>query len=52
MMYIASPEQKGYNNLAFATWFQLGNVTACVDLLLKTQRGPEAALFARTYAPR
>lgn len=45
-------EQRGQNNLAFATLFQLGDAKACVDLLAKTQRIPEAALFARTYAPR
>ncbi|PFH50394.1 hypothetical protein AMATHDRAFT_145122 [Amanita thiersii Skay4041] len=43
--------EKGQNNLAFATLFQLGDADACVDLLVKTQRQPEAALFARTYAP-
>lgn len=30
---------------------QLGDAASCVDLLLKTQRAPEAAIFARTYAP-
>lgn len=45
-------EEKGANNLAFATLFQLGDAGACVDLLVKTKRAPEAALFARTYAPR
>ena len=45
-------EEKGQNNLAFAILLQLGDSTACVDLLAKTQRAPEAALFARTYAPR
>jgi len=44
-------EKKGANNLAFATFFQLGETKACVDLLVKTNRAPEAALFARTYAP-
>lgn len=44
--------EKGQNNLAFATLFQLGDPVACVDLLIKTQRAPEAALFSRTYAPR
>ncbi|TFK47007.1 coatomer beta [Heliocybe sulcata] len=44
-------EEKGANNLAFATLFQLGNTKACVDLLIKTQRIPEAAMFARTYSP-
>lgn len=42
---------KGQNNLAFAALLQLGNPQACVDLLLKTGRPSEAALFARTYAP-
>ena len=44
--------EKGQNNLAFASLLQLGNAKACVDLLVKTHRAPEAALFARTYAPR
>lgn len=45
-------ELKGLNNLAFATWLQLGETEQCVNLLAKTGRAPEAALFARTYAPR
>ena len=45
------PEAKGQNNLAFASLLQVGNPAACVDLLIKTQRAPEAAMFARTYAP-
>ncbi|KAJ7281800.1 coatomer protein [Mycena rebaudengoi] len=47
----AKAVEKGQNNLAFATLFQLGDPSACVDLLINTQRAPEAALFARTYAP-
>lgn len=46
------PVEKGQNNLAFATLFQLGDTKSCVDLLVRTQRIPEAAIFARTYAPR
>ena len=45
-------ERAGANNLAFAASFQCGDARACVDLLVKTDRAPEAALFARTYAPR
>jgi coatomer subunit beta' len=45
-------EEKGENNLSFATLFQLGDAKACTDLLVKTGRQPEAAMFARTYAPR
>ena len=44
--------ERGQNNLAFASLLQLGDAKACVDLLVKTHRAPEAALFARTYAPR
>ena len=43
---------KGQNNIALAALLQLGDPKACVDLLIKTDRIPEAALFARTYAPR
>ena len=52
LLNVCNPEQRGQNNLAFATLFQTGDAKACVDLLAKTQRMPEAALFARTYAPR
>jgi coatomer subunit beta' len=45
-------EEKGQNNLAFAILFQLGDTKSCIDLLTKTKRTPEAAIFARTYAPR
>ncbi|CCM00473.1 uncharacterized protein FIBRA_02506 [Fibroporia radiculosa] len=44
-------EQKGQNNLAFASLLQLGDAKPCVDLLIKTHRAPEAAMLARTYAP-
>ncbi|KAH8116964.1 coatomer WD associated region-domain-containing protein [Phellopilus nigrolimitatus] len=44
-------EEKGQNNLAFTSRLQLGDTEACVNLLVKTERAPEAALFARTYAP-
>ncbi|EJU06310.1 coatomer beta' subunit [Dacryopinax primogenitus] len=46
-----SAEEKGMNNIAFACYMQLGDAHACVDLLVRTDRIPEAALFARTYAP-
>ncbi|TFY68559.1 hypothetical protein EVJ58_g935 [Rhodofomes roseus] len=47
----ATAAQKGQNNLAFASLLQLGDPKPCVDLLVKTHRAPEAAMFARTYAP-
>lgn len=40
------------HNLAFATRLQLGDTKGCTELLVKTNRAPEAALFARTYIPR
>ena len=43
---------KGLNNIAFAAMLQLQDTRQCVDLLLDTERIPEAALFARSYAPR
>ncbi|KAG8783052.1 hypothetical protein FRC12_020155 [Ceratobasidium sp. 428] len=43
--------EKGHNNIAFATLLQLGDTRGCADLLVKTDRAPEAALFARTYVP-
>ncbi|KAH8117836.1 coatomer WD associated region-domain-containing protein [Phellopilus nigrolimitatus] len=43
--------EKGQNNLAFASRLQLGDTEACVNSLVKTECTPEAALFARTYAP-
>lgn len=41
----------GLTNIAFAANLQLGDTTNCVDLLLSTDRAPEAALFSRTFAP-
>lgn len=45
------PATSGATNIAFACALQLGETTECVDLLLSSDRAPEAALFARTYAP-
>jgi len=44
-------KQKGQTNLAFAASLQLGDPNPCIDLLEAADRIPEAALFARTYAP-
>jgi coatomer subunit beta' len=43
--------EKGATNIAFAAYLQLGDSQACVDILSKTGRLPEAALFARSYKP-
>lgn len=50
-MYFLPTEQKGLNNVAFAALLELGDTNGCIDLLISTDRIPEAAFFARTYAP-
>jgi hypothetical protein len=49
--YAARPVEKGLNNIAFAAYLQLADITSLLALLIKTDRIPEAALLARTYAP-
>ena len=44
--------EKGSTNIAFAAYLQLGDSQSCVDLLAKTGRLPEAAMFARSYHPQ
>ncbi|VDL99063.1 unnamed protein product [Schistocephalus solidus] len=39
------------DNLAFLSLFLLDNLEGCLQLLVKAQRYPEAAIFARTYLP-
>ncbi|XP_024220566.1 coatomer subunit beta' isoform X1 [Bombus impatiens] len=41
----------GKNNISFLSYFILGDLDKCQEILLKTDRTPEAAFFARTYAP-
>lgn len=41
----------GKHNVAFLAKFLLGQVQECVNVLLNTNRVPEAAFFARTYLP-
>jgi len=47
----AIADETGKNNISFLSNFLLGDVDKCIDILIKTDRIPEAALFARTYAP-
>lgn len=49
--WIHSTVEQGLFNIAFAAALQLGDIESCVSILLATDRAPEAALFARTYAP-
>ena len=42
---------EGKHNVEFLAAFLLGQVGACVDILIASGRLPEAAFFARTYLP-
>ena len=44
-------ETQGRLNVAFPCLFLVGELDRCVDLLCSNGRIPEAAFFARTYAP-
>ncbi|KAL4457362.1 hypothetical protein ABPG75_012227 [Micractinium tetrahymenae] len=47
----AMAEAAGKQNIAFVCQFLLGRLDECIDLLVGCGRLPEAAFFARTYAP-
>lgn len=36
-------------NIAYMCYFLTNNPQKCIDVLIKSKRYPEAALFARTY---
>lgn len=42
----------GKSNIAFACYLNLGQMEDCIQVLIETERIPEAALMARTYLPR
>ncbi|KAK2184091.1 hypothetical protein NP493_283g04003 [Ridgeia piscesae] len=44
-------EKSGQNNVAFLSYFVLGKLEDCLEVLINTGRLPEAAFFARTYLP-
>ncbi|KAH0615249.1 uncharacterized protein H6S33_000885 [Morchella sextelata] len=46
-----SADAAGSNNVAFACLWQTGDIEDCANLLVKTGRIPEAALFTQTYKP-
>lgn len=46
-----SAAAKGINNVAFLSHFILGNTEKALEILIETNRLPEAAFFARTYLP-
>ena len=41
----------GANNVAFSALWNLADVDACIELLVRTNRVAEAVLFAQTYKP-
>ncbi|WOH10749.1 hypothetical protein DCAR_0730219 [Daucus carota subsp. sativus] len=44
-------KENGKNNVAFLCLFMLGKVEDCLQLLIDSNRIPEAALMARSYLP-
>eukprot|EP01012_Entosiphon_sulcatum_P011223 TRINITY_DN1674_c0_g1_i1.p1 TRINITY_DN1674_c0_g1~~TRINITY_DN1674_c0_g1_i1.p1 ORF type:complete len:960 (-),score=214.18 TRINITY_DN1674_c0_g1_i1:111-2699(-) len=44
--------EKGKYNVAFTAAYLVGDMEACVKLLLLSNKVPEAAFFARTHCPR
>jgi len=44
-------EQAGKHNVSFLSYFMLGDLDKCLQILLDSNRIPEAAFFARTYLP-
>ncbi|KAG0292908.1 hypothetical protein BGZ98_002422 [Dissophora globulifera] len=45
-------KEAGKSNIAFACYLSLGQIEECIEILVETERIPEAALMARTYLPR
>lgn len=43
--------EAGLHNVAFSTLWSLGDIDACTDLLVRTNRLAEAVLFTQTYKP-
>lgn len=42
---------EGKNNISFLSYMMLGDLRKCLDILIQTNRLPEAAFFARSYLP-
>lgn len=42
---------EGKNNISFLSYFLLGDLRKCLQILIDTKRLPEAAFFARSYLP-
>jgi len=46
-----STNTNGKNNISFLSYLLLGDLEKCLELLIETDRLPEAAFFARSYLP-
>jgi len=46
-----SSQESGKHNVSFLSYFLLGNLEKCLEILISSNRIPEAAFFARTYLP-
>ena len=44
-------DQAGMHNVSFLSYFLLGDLERCLEILLTSNKIPEAAFFARTYLP-
>jgi len=44
-------ETSGYYNVAYSSYFLLNDLDKCLDILVKSHKYAEAALFCRTYFP-
>jgi len=44
-------QDSGKHNVSFLSFFLLGNLEKCLEILVSSNRLPEAAFFARTYLP-
>lgn len=44
-------ESNGFSNVAYTSYFLLNNLDKCLQILIKSKRFSEAALFCRTYYP-
>ncbi|XP_017785318.1 PREDICTED: coatomer subunit beta' [Nicrophorus vespilloides] len=42
---------EGKHNISFLSYMLLGDLRKCLDILIQTDRLPEAAFFARSYLP-
>lgn len=40
-------DNEGKSNISFMSYFLLGDLEKCLEILIKTDRIPEAAFFAR-----